>query len=47
LIKAKARIDHAKNAQLAYMIITRDLEDKSGMVNNSDYPTDYDPFGGP
>jgi hypothetical protein len=49
LIKTKAKIDHAKNARLAYMIITHDLEEKGEAKTDSGFPDpiEYDPLGGP
>jgi len=43
-MKAKARIDHAKNAQLAYMVHTGDIVYKDPDAEIIE-PTDYDPLG--
>lgn len=47
LIKNKARIDHSKNAQLAYMIITHDLKNNSEESDTPliPEPSSLDPFG--
>lgn len=46
MLKTKSRIDHAKNAQLAYMINSGDLVYKDSESEDLE-PTDYDPFGEP
>jgi hypothetical protein len=47
MIKSKSKIDHAKNAQLAYMILKGDLKYKEGERKNEEITYFGDPFGAP